>query len=220
MSVAALLLGAGRGERLGGGLPKAFLALGGRPLLEHAVTTVESCPEIDGFVAAVPPGWVDRARALVDPSPKLLGVVEGGRTRQESVRAALGAVPPRYDAIVCHDVARPLASPKLFSAVLAPLDRADGAIPVIPVSDTVKRVRAELVVATVDRHDLALAQTPQAFRRAALERGHRKAGHATDDAALVEAADLRVAVVPGEPTNVKITVPSDLRVAEALLSND
>jgi 2-C-methyl-D-erythritol 4-phosphate cytidylyltransferase len=137
------------------------------------------------------------------------------------VVAALRAVPDEVDAIITHDVARPLASAKLFSAVLEPLQRADGAVPVLPVPHSVKRVRGEIVVETVDRSSLVLAQTPQAFRRGALTAAHDRAAEeameATDDAALVQAAGFRVIAIPGDPENVKITVASDLRAAEALL---
>jgi 2-C-methyl-D-erythritol 4-phosphate cytidylyltransferase len=137
------------------------------------------------------------------------------------VVAALGAVPDEVDAIITHDVARPLASAKLFSAVLEALQRSDGAVPVLPVPDTVKRVRGETVVETIDRSSLVLAQTPQAFRSVALTAAHHRAAQAaieaTDDAALVQAAGFRVIAIPGDPENVKITVGSDLRAAEALL---
>lgn len=220
MRTAALLLGAGRGDRLGIGRPKAFVELEGKTLLRRAVETVEACPDVATFVVAAPAGWKDRAEALAGVAPKLTAVVTGGATRQGSVVAALQAVPDEVDAIITHDVARPLASAKLFSAVLGPLQRADGAVPVLPVPDTVKRVRGETVVETIDRSSLVLAQTPQAFRRVALTAAHDRAAEAameaTDDAALVQAAGFRVIAIPGDPKNVKITVGSDLRAAEAL----
>jgi 2-C-methyl-D-erythritol 4-phosphate cytidylyltransferase / 2-C-methyl-D-erythritol 2,4-cyclodiphosphate synthase len=221
MRTAALLLGAGRGDRLGIGRPKAFVELEGKTLLRRAVETVEACPDVAAFVVAAPAGWEDRAEALAGVAPKLTAVVAGGATRQRSVVAALGAVPDEVDAIITHDVARPLASAKLFSAVLEALQRADGAIPVLPVPDTVKRVRGETVVETIDRSSLVLAQTPQAFRSVALTAAHHRAAEAaveaTDDAVLVQAAGFRVIAIPGDPENVKITVGSDLRAAEALL---
>jgi 2-C-methyl-D-erythritol 4-phosphate cytidylyltransferase len=220
MRAVALLLAAGRGERLAGARPKAFLDLGGRTLLEHAVAAVEACPDVEGHVVAAPEGWEEEADRIGRRSGKHLAVVLGGPSRRASVEEALGAVPEGFDAVICHDVARPLASSKLFSAVLAPLDRADGAIPVVPVSDTVKRVAEGVVLGTVPREDLALAQTPQAFRREALEAAHaRDTDEATDDAVLLERAGFRLAVVAGEPTNLKITVSEDLRVAQALLDD-
>ena len=220
MRAVALLLAAGRGERLAGDRPKAFLELGARTLLEHAVAAVDACPDVDGHVVAAPQGWEREAERIGRRSGTHLAVVPGGPSRRASVEEALAAVPEEFDALICHDVARPLASPKLFSAVLAPLDRADGAIPILPVSDTVKRVAESVIVETVPREGLALAQTPQAFRREALEEAHaRDTDEATDDAVLLERAGFRVAVVPGEPSNVKITVPEDLRVAAALLAD-
>jgi 2-C-methyl-D-erythritol 4-phosphate cytidylyltransferase len=222
MRAAAFLLGGGRGERLAGDRPKAFVELAGRSLLAHAVTAVDACPDVEAIVVAVPPGWEDRAERIASSCSKLLAVVAGGETRQATVRKALSAVPEAFDAVLCHDVARPLASPKLFAAVLLPLEWAEGAVPVVPVVDTVRRVQDGAIVETVPRDDLVLVQTPQAFLRASLEAAHREAADlgrtATDDAALLEWAGRRVELVPGEPTNLKITRAEDLRLAEALLS--
>jgi 2-C-methyl-D-erythritol 4-phosphate cytidylyltransferase len=214
MRVAALLLGAGRGRRLAQETPKAFALLERRTLLAWVVDAVDSCPEVEGFVVAVPPGWEAAARSGASSSSKLLGVVTGGVTRQASVRAALKIVPERFDTIVCHDVARPRATPELFAKVLAALGRADGAVPGVPAPDTVKRVADGLVTETLDRDGLMLIQTPQAFHRLALEDAHLAAKAegevATDDAALLERAGFQVAVVPGDPVNRKVTVPEDL----------
>jgi 2-C-methyl-D-erythritol 4-phosphate cytidylyltransferase len=145
--------------------------------------------------------------------------ITGGATRSESVRRGLDAVPAEADIIVIHDAARPLASAALFDAVIAAVrDGADGAIPGVAVTDTVKRVDGSRVVETLDRATLVAVQTPQAFKAAALRDAHAAGGEATDDAALVEAAGGTVVVVPGEARNIKITTPADLRVAEALLS--
>lgn len=220
MRVGALLLGAGRGERLAGQTPKAFADLAGRSLLGHAVAVVEACQEVEGYVVTVPRGWEARAAEIAGGSAKLLAMVEGGETRQESVRAALRALPGEFTAVVCHDVARPLASPRLFVAVVAALADADGAVPAVPVPDTVKRVDDGRVTETLPRDGLMLVQTPQAFRRAPLEAAHRAASdddfQATDDAALLERAGYDVAVVPGDPINLKVTWPEDLRLASLL----
>jgi 2-C-methyl-D-erythritol 4-phosphate cytidylyltransferase len=220
MRAVALLLAAGRGERLAGDRPKAFLELGGRTLLEHAVAAVEACPDVGGHVVAAPQGWEPEAERIGRRSGKHLAVVPGGPSRRASVEEALAAIPEGFDVVICHDVARPLASPKLFSTILGPLERAEGAIPVLPVTDTVKRVAEGVVMETVPREGLALAQTPQAFRRHALQAAHqRDIGDATDDAVLLERAGFRVAVVAGEPSNLKITAPEDLRLARALLDD-
>jgi 2-C-methyl-D-erythritol 4-phosphate cytidylyltransferase len=217
MRAAAVLLAAGRGERLGEDVPKAFVELGGKSLLAHAVAAVEGCPEIDGFVIAVPDGWTAAARQLCSSADKLIDVVTGGETRAGSVRVALRAVPRDFDAVVCHDVARPLAGPKLFSAALAALSDADAVVPVLPIADTVKRVDGEAVIETIDRTGLAAAQTPQAFRRLVLEAAHADAVDATDDAALVERTGGRVIAIAGDPLNLKVTTPDDMRIAAALL---
>ena len=220
MRAAAILLAAGAGRRLGVDLPKGFVTLDGGTLLEHALRAVDPCPGIELAVCAVPPGLEERARELADPPGKLGAVVAGGGSRQESVRIAMGAVPSDYDALVVHDVARPFAAPSLFQAVLDALAGADGAVPVVPIADTVKRTRDGSVAETVSRDGLVLVQTPQGFRREALERAHRRAGRegyrGTDDAALLERAGFTVAAVPGDPANIKVTTARDLDLARAL----
>ena len=146
------------------------------------------------------------------------GGVSGGATRSESVRNGLAEVPDDADVVVVHDAARPLATPALFSAVIeAVKSGADAAVPVVPVTDTVKRVEGDRVVETLDRAELVSVQTPQAFRADILRKAHASGGEATDDASLVEAIGGTVVVVPGERNNIKITTPDDLRIAEALL---
>jgi 2-C-methyl-D-erythritol 4-phosphate cytidylyltransferase len=164
----------------------------------------------------------DVARAAGDDVVVVLppgnGGVEGGATRSASVRNGLAAVPDDADVIVVHDAARPLASAALFAAVIdAVRAGADGAIPVVPVTDTIKRVDGARVIETLERAELVAVQTPQAFRADALRKAHAGAGEATDDAALVESIGGTVVVVAGDPANIKVTTADDLRVAEALL---
>jgi len=138
-------------------------------------------------------------------------VVAGGATRAASVRAGLAAVPASVEIVVVHDAARPLASPLLFAAVVAAIGAgADGAIPVVPLADTVKRVAGGRVVETVERSDLVAVQTPQAFRAEVLRRAHDGEPDATDDAGLLEAIGAAVVTVPGEARNVKLTDVDDL----------
>jgi 2-C-methyl-D-erythritol 4-phosphate cytidylyltransferase len=221
MRAVAIVAAAGSGERLGVPGPKAFVSLGGRPILARVVEAALACPAVGLVVVAAPPGAEDLAHAIVEP----LGahaVVTGGATRQASVRAALAAVPQDAPAVLCHDAARALATPALFAAVLEALEGWDGVVPVVPVADTVKRVRGERVVGTEPREELALAQTPQAFVAEALRDAHARAEaagvEATDDAALLEWAGYRVRAVPGEATNLKITTRADLGWAELLLA--
>jgi 2-C-methyl-D-erythritol 4-phosphate cytidylyltransferase/2-C-methyl-D-erythritol 2,4-cyclodiphosphate synthase len=218
--VVAIVLAAGSGERLRSETPKAFVPLGGRPILVRAVSTALSCPSIGLVVVTAPAGSEDLAHAMVEP----LGahaIVTGGSTRHASVRAGLAAVPEGTPVVICHDAARALATPALFEDVLAALEGWDGVVPALSVADTVKRVRGDEVVRTEPRDDLVLAQTPQAFSATALRHAHAKASEAglefTDDAAALEWAGYRVRVVPGEPGNFKITSSEDLSRAERLV---
>jgi 2-C-methyl-D-erythritol 4-phosphate cytidylyltransferase len=151
VAVAAILVGGGHGERLNGPDPKAFVSLNGRTLLERGIEAVVSCDRVDGFVVVAPQGWEARARTIAGPRPGLIGVVAGGETRQDSVRRGLDAVPEAFEVVVCHDVARPVASTALFDSVVDALETADGAVPSVPLADTVKRVDDGLVVETLHR---------------------------------------------------------------------
>jgi 2-C-methyl-D-erythritol 4-phosphate cytidylyltransferase len=212
----ALIVAAGSGERLGAGRPKAFVVVAGRPMLEWSLDAVRAAG-LSEIVVALPPTFGDDLRDDVV-------VVAGGRTRSESVRAALAAAPPAADAVVVHDAARPLVTPEHFTAALAALADADCAVAAAPVTDTVKEADADrLVTATLDRSRLWAIQTPQAFRRAALERaldiGDEVLARATDDAWLVERTGGTVRVVESTPANFKVTTPHDLRIADHLLAD-
>ena len=215
---AAIILAAGAGRRLGAEIPKAFLPIGERPMLAVAAAAAAASPPIAAIVVAAPAGYEDAARSCVEGLSVPATVVAGGDTRQASVRAAL-AVLEGPQIVVTHDAARPFAPPDLFTDVVKAVDAgADGAIPVLALTDTVKRLDGLRVVDTVPREDLGLAQTPQAFRVEALRRAHDEATHAgytvTDDAMLLERVGV-VVVVPGDPRNFKITTMLDLARAEA-----
>lgn len=208
MRVWAIVVAAGSGVRFGG--PKQFHAVGATRVVDRAVRTAASA--CDGVVVVLPVEveW---------EGPDVSAAVAGGATRAESVRAGLAAVPADADVVVVHDAARPLASRALFTAVVAAVrDGADGAVPGLPISDTVKRVEGSRVVTTISRDNLVAVQTPQAFRAASLRAAHAGGADGTDDAALVEEAGGLVVVVPGEASNLKITNPDDLARAEALLA--
>jgi 2-C-methyl-D-erythritol 4-phosphate cytidylyltransferase len=217
MKTWAVVLAAGAGERLGSEEPKAFVRLGDRSLIRIAAEVARGAT--DGVVVTVDPMWVDRGVEElrgIDP----VVVRAGGATRKASVRAALEHVPSDAQVIVCHDAARPFASSGLFRAVIAGLVDAEGAVPVLSVADTVKRVSDGLVERTLERSELVLAQTPQAFIASALRDAHERVEAAgidvTDDSAALEWAGYRVRVVPGEPANFKITFAADLARARAL----
>jgi 2-C-methyl-D-erythritol 4-phosphate cytidylyltransferase len=214
----ALLVAAGSGERLGAGRPKAFVVLAGRPMLEWSLEALRAAG-IEDVVVAAPPG--DDIVARHEFRPGVI-VVAGGATRSESVRAALAAAPPGE--VVVHDAARPLVTPDHFRAALAALADADCAVAAAPVTDTVKEAGPDrLVSATLDRTRLWAIQTPQAFRRAVLERAlavdDAVLAQATDDAWLVERTGGTVRVVESTPANFKVTTPHDLRIAELLLAD-
>lgn len=194
------MVAAGSGSRFGG--PKQYSSLDGQRVLDLSVAAARAVAA--GVVLVVP------ADRVADPEKDVDCVVAGGVTRSDSVRAGLEAIPPDADVVIVHDAARPWATAALFRAVVAALDRADGAVPGVPLTDTVKRVRDGRVTDTLDRAELVTVQTPQAFRAAVLRRAHTAFGDATDDAALVEAVGGVVVVVPGEAANVKITTAGDL----------
>ena len=203
----AIVVAAGDGARFGGA--KQFVTLGGVSVVDRSVGVArDAC---DGVVVVLPP-----ASTWTAPDGVLVAV--GGETRSDSVRAGLAAVPADVEVVIVHDAARPLATPQLFDLVVqAVVDGADGAVPALAVSDTVKRVRGDRVIETVARDGLVAVQTPQAFRADVLRSAHRVGAVDTDDAALVEADGGTVVVVEGERANLKLTRAEDLRVAEALL---
>jgi 2-C-methyl-D-erythritol 4-phosphate cytidylyltransferase len=221
MSVWAVVAAAGSGERLGIDRPKAFAPLGGRPLLATTLERLDASDWIDAIVVAAPPEWEEPSILVAEEvsAGKVDSTVTGGATRAESVRAAVAAVPDEAAVIVVHDAARPFIGDDVLERVLAPLGEGwEGAVPALPLADTIKRVRGEEVTDTLDRQELVAAQTPQAFRADVLRTalGGDVAG-ATDCAALVEAANGRVKVVLGDALLFKVTSEADLALAEQLV---
>jgi 2-C-methyl-D-erythritol 4-phosphate cytidylyltransferase len=218
VSVWAVLAAAGRGERLGDDRPKAFARLGDLPLVAEPMRRLDESDWIDGIVVAAPPDWEEPCIVLAEElgAGKVSAVVTGGATRAASVRLALAEIPEDAAVVLVHDAARPLVSDDVIGRVLAPLSEGyDGAVPVISVSDTVKRVRGDEVVETVEREGLVLAQTPQAFLAAALRRA--SAGEGTDCAALVEAQGGKIRAVQGDPRLLKVTSREDLELVASWL---
>jgi 2-C-methyl-D-erythritol 4-phosphate cytidylyltransferase len=207
-TVWVIVVAAGSGQRFGAA--KQYEPLAGRRVLDWSLAAARTAAggPGDGVVLVVPP---ERAGA---GEPAADAVVAGDATRSGSVRAGLAHVPGDAEVVVVHDAARPLAGAGVFAAVVAAVrDGADAALPAVGVSDTLRSRSGR----AVDRNDLVAVQTPQAFRAAALRAAHESGAEATDDASLVEAAGGKVVVVAGSPTNLKITHPADLVVAEALL---
>jgi 2-C-methyl-D-erythritol 4-phosphate cytidylyltransferase len=221
MAVWAILVAGGRGERLGLDHPKAFAKLGEDPLLAEPLRRLDDSGWIDAIVVVVPAGWEEPAILLAEElgCGKVSACVAGGEARADSVRAGLAEVPAEAIAVLVHDAARPLVSDEVIERVLAPLSEGwDGAIPGLPVSDTLKRVAPDgSVVETVARDAVYAVQTPQAFPADVLRRALAGESAATDCAGSVEAAGGRVKVVPGDPRLLKVTTTEDLaRVASWL----
>jgi 2-C-methyl-D-erythritol 4-phosphate cytidylyltransferase len=202
---------------MGSGVVKALRDLAGEPLLLHAVRAVRAVPAIGAVVVLAPVGLVNDLTVLLSPYDVV--VTAGGDERQESVRLGLAALPASVEHVLVHDAARALAPPSLFDSVIAALRAgAVAVVPVLPLTDTVKRVADHHVLGTVDRSELYAVQTPQGFARAVLEQAHRQAAAAaTDDAALVERLGRTVVTVPGSAEAFKVTEPFDLLVAEAVI---
>ena len=207
VTVWAIVVAAGGGTRFGA--PKQFARLAGATVIDRSLGTVRRI--VDGVVVVLPADTVWKA-------PDGVATAIGGRTRSDSVRAGLALVPVEADIVLVHDAARPLATAALFRTVIdAVRGGADAVVPAIAVGDTIKRVKGDRVVTTVDRSDLVAVQTPQGFAAVALRAAHTACPDATDDAALVEANGGIVVIVPGERRNFKITVSEDLEFAAAIL---
>jgi 2-C-methyl-D-erythritol 4-phosphate cytidylyltransferase len=215
----ALIVAAGRGERLGSGRAKALVSLAGRPMVDWSVSALAAVEAVERIVVALPADDLDAA-------PRGVVAVAGGKVRSQSVREALRAS-GAGDPVIVHDAARPLASTELFVRALEELERsgADAVIAATPVSDTIKEVEpgGHTVARTLDRGRLWAVQTPQVFRRRALERALEEAsedllGAATDDSWLIECSGGAVRVIDAGAANIKVTTPTDLRLAELLLA--
>ena len=219
MSTWAVLVAAGRGERLGEDRPKAFVRFGKLPLLAESLRRLDESEWIDSVVLVAPPEWEEPAILLAEEvgASKVSACVPGGETRTDSVRAGVAEVPEDAAVILVHDAARPFVTDDVIGRVIAALGEGfDGAVPSLPVSDTVKRVAGGVVAETVARDDLVTVQTPQGFVAPVL-RGALRSGDGSDCASLVEANGGRVKAVAGDERLLKITTASDLERASAWL---
>jgi 2-C-methyl-D-erythritol 4-phosphate cytidylyltransferase len=223
VSVWAILAAAGSGERLGADRPKAFVRLGDRPLLGESLERLDASDWIDAIVVAAPPGWEEPAILLAEQigASKVSACVTGGASRADSVRAGLDELPAKAALVLVHDAARPVLPPEVIDRLLGALGEGfDGAVPGLPVSDTVKRTAGGVVVETLPREELVAVQTPQAFVAPVLRAAFSASNTlslATDCASLVEAAGGRVKVVPGDERLLKVTTRADLARVEGFL---
>jgi 2-C-methyl-D-erythritol 4-phosphate cytidylyltransferase len=220
MSVWAVLVAAGRGERLGDDRPKAFARLGDLPLLAEPLRRLDDADWVDAIVIVAPPGWEEPAILCAEEigASKVSSCVTGGATRVESVRAGVAEVPDDAAVVLVHDAARPILPPEVLPRLLEAVGEGwDGAVPGLPLADTVKRVRDGAVVETLPRDELWAVQTPQAFVAPVLRSALEGASDATDCAGLVEARGGRVRIIEGDARLLKVTTREDLERVAAWL---
>jgi 2-C-methyl-D-erythritol 4-phosphate cytidylyltransferase/2-C-methyl-D-erythritol 2,4-cyclodiphosphate synthase len=213
--VSAIIAAGGRGERFGAPRPKQLLTLGGVPILQRSVDALLAHPGVHDLVVALPPELAAAPPGYLQQRHKPVVIVEGGARRQDSVARAFARVPAAADVVLIHDAARPLVSADLIGRTVAAAAAEGAAVAAVRATDTVKRADADgHVVETLPRDQVYLAQTPQAFRVAVLRDALAIDADATDEATLAERAGHRVRLVAGDPSNVKITTPADLSLAE------
>jgi 2-C-methyl-D-erythritol 4-phosphate cytidylyltransferase len=225
MQSSVIVVAAGRGTRIGGPVAKVFAPLGGRPMLVYALHTLARLSNLTSLILVVGSDYLERAGEVLEqhgPWPLAVRVVPGGAERQDSVAAGLALVDAATDLVVVHDAARPFVSLSSAEACVAAAAAHGAAIVAVPARDTVKLADDASITQTLDRRRVWLAQTPQVFRSTLLREAYTQARQAhvaaTDDAALVERLGTTVHIVPGEPTNQKITTPDDLHWAEWYLA--
>lgn len=220
-NVAVLVPAAGRGLRMGGE-PKQFRDLGGAPILQQTLSIFQAHPDVDAIIVAAPSNEVVNLRGRLRHAgiSKLMDVVAGGASRQDSVGAALGALPSSVDIVLVHDAVRPFVPADRISAIVQEVRKYGAAALAISLSDTLRKGSDGAFGATVPRSGLYRMQTPQGFRRDWFEDAHKKAQQEayqeTDDVALVQRLGHPVRIVPGASTNIKITTPDDWQLAQAL----
>jgi ribitol-5-phosphate 2-dehydrogenase (NADP+) / D-ribitol-5-phosphate cytidylyltransferase len=230
MRMVAVVLGGGTGQRLGAGMPKQLLTLGGQTLIERCVAAFDAAPGVDEILVVMARGYTGQVRELVAGFQKVTAVIEGGSTRPESTRAALAAIAEADGddcGVLLHDAARPLVDQKIIAACVAALEVHDAAGVAVPASDTMVLTENGVMHSVPPRERLFRCQTPQCFRLSVIARAHELAAAdpefaPTDDCGVVlrYLPGTAVHIVPGSERNMKVTYPQDLAVAEALLSGD
>jgi 2-C-methyl-D-erythritol 4-phosphate cytidylyltransferase/2-C-methyl-D-erythritol 2,4-cyclodiphosphate synthase len=220
MYVTAIVAAGGRGLRLGHSQPKQLVEIAGRSILERSVSLFASHPEVDEIIVALPSEIASDPPQYLLHVGKPLRIVAGGTRRQDSVAEAFRAVSEQTDVVVVHDAARPFATADLISKTIAAAAESGAALAALEARDTVKQGREGVVQSTLDRRTIFLAQTPQAFRQSVLRDALSLGSEATDEAALAEQAGHQIRIVQGEASNIKITTPDDLPIAEAIARQD
>lgn len=219
----AMILAAGGGERFGGSTPKQLTLVNGRPMLGWSLARFAASPAVGGILVVAPPGEEESFRTALNEhgGEAVYRIVAGGKTRQESVRLGLQELPEETTHVLVHDAARPCLSADLLGRTAAALEMANAVVPVVPVVDTLVREDANHVDAILDRVNISGVQTPQGFEKQLLLRAHRQAHsrgyQSSDDGSLVLAMGETVRTIPGERTNIKVTYPEDIAIAEAVL---
>ncbi len=227
MNTAAIIPAAGAGILMRSDIPKTFLGLQDKPVLAHTLQAMEGCPEIDSVVVVIAAEYVEKCRRDIVGRygfKKVTQVVAGGRERQDSVYNGLQAVPPETEIVAVHDGARPLVTPALLSLSVQEARRCGAVLVGVPLKDTVKEVsEAGIVLSTLKRERLWAAQTPQTFRydllKSALDNARQSGFFFFFEASLVERLGHPVKIIPGTSLNLKITVPEDMILAEAILNS-
>jgi 2-C-methyl-D-erythritol 4-phosphate cytidylyltransferase len=225
--ISAIIVAAGKGLRMGTSRPKQFLRLGSLPILARTLRVFDGCSSIDEIVVVLPEPDIEYFRNEILPRAALKKdpcVAAGGRYRQDSVMNGLTAVKDKAGLVLIHDGVRPLVTTDLIEAVAQGAKKWGACIPVVPATDTVKRVdKSGVILETPSRHTFRLAQTPQGFRYSIIQQAHENAAangvEATDDASLVEALGVDVRTIEGSRRNIKITTSEDLALAEIYLKN-
>lgn len=225
MKTIALITAAGKGQRMQSVTPKQYLDLGGKPILAQTLTTFEKCPTINGIFVIVPPDQMDMVQKDIIEKyrfKKVLKVVRGGKTRQQSVYNGLKAIRSECSIIVVHDGVRPLISSRLITESVQAARKNGAAVVGVPARDTIKRAAVGKKLKTLDRDEIWIAQTPQSFQFPLLMKAYQKAQQdniqGTDDAFLVERLGHSITLITGDYSNIKITTPEDLALAETLFT--
>lgn len=218
MRVAAVIVAAGAGKRFGGKVRKQFVSLSGRPIFEWSVLAFKKLPQVRQIVLVVPPSQIGSFKNF--PTRRGIDIAAGGAERVDSVRAGLSAVRPDIDIVAIHDGARPLVDTATILKSFSAAGKVGGALVCVQARDTVKFSSGKTVNKTILRNNIWLAQTPQVFKKKVIDSAYAKlkTKHVTDDAQVAEMAGYKVAIVPGNYSNIKITDKQDLKIAKLFLT--